>query len=63
MRRDTLRVVAALPGQNIGPEFKPEEVEGTYRLVRRIYASVSEGGTGEELLPLEKRVSNTFQLE
>ena len=61
-RADTLRVRAALPGQDAAPTFEPGEIAGTYRLVQAIYASADDDGLGRDPLPLEARVSNPFEL-
>lgn len=55
--RDTFFVHGAFPGQRIVPEFVTD-VEGTYRLVRSIYADPE----GEDVLPDSVRTSNTFEL-
>lgn len=62
-RRDTLRVVGFLPGQNTMPTFDTA-VEGTYRLRWEIYAGQTDEDfpVGGDLLPLEQQVSNTFEV-
>lgn len=67
-RRDTFHVAAALPGQNVAPVFDADEIEGTYRLRREVYRKTGPTPADDlvpptELLSLEKRVSNTFELE
>lgn len=61
-RPDTLRLYAPFPGQNYAPEFEADEVPGTYRLVQEIYAGSDGDGQGRDLLPLEARASNPFEL-
>lgn len=59
--RYTFRMHASLR-PNTYPKFEAEEVEGTYRLIWGIHTSYENGGPADSLLPLEKRVSNTFRL-
>jgi hypothetical protein len=55
--RDTFKVEAFLPGNNIRPELKVDvqEIEGVYRLVHVLSGQ-------NRPLPLEARVSNEFTL-
>jgi hypothetical protein len=55
--RDTFKVEAFLPGNNIRPELKVDlkEIEGVYRLVHVLSRQ-------NQPLPLEARVSNEFTL-
>ena len=64
VRRDTLQVQGFLPGQNAGPEFETD-VEGTYRLHLRLYSSLTDERSplGKDLVPLEERVSNPFEVD
>lgn len=55
--RDTLWVEGFLPGYNAAPTFNTE-VDGTYRLVRRVYLDPD----GKTVLPAALRTSNTFQV-
>ena len=58
--RDTLRVRAGLPSDNIYPKFETLPVEGTYRLV----LGVDRTEDPEQIVPtpLGERVSNPFEL-
>jgi hypothetical protein len=63
--RDTLQVYGFFPGQNIYPEFLTD-VEGTYRLKKRIYSDPdtfedSEEWSNHKLAP-ELRISNIFRV-
>lgn len=55
--RDTLHLYAFFRGQSILPDFKTD-VDGTYRLVRSIYADPE----GDHPLDEELRTSNAFEL-
>ena len=59
--RDSLQVVAFDPGQNAGPEFLLDGVDGTYRLIwhRARWGSEEAGATS---MPVRLRVSNSFRL-
>lgn len=63
--RDTLQVYGVFPGQNTYPEFLTD-VEGTYRLKKRIYSDPETFENSEEwsenLLRKDLRISNTFQV-
>ncbi len=65
-RRDTLQVYGFFPGQNIYPEFLTD-VEGTYRLKKRIYSDPdtfeNSGEWSNHKLDPELRISNTFQVK
>jgi hypothetical protein len=62
----TFQVVAGMPGTNYLPRFSVSEIPGTYRVLWEIF----HGAAGEpshpvitrDPLPVEKEVSNTFQL-
>lgn len=60
---DTLHVWGALPGYNVGPAFKSEDVEGVYRIVMHevVFHYEDRPGFGDSV-PLEYRVSNSFVL-
>jgi hypothetical protein len=64
-RRDTLQVYGFFPGQNIYPEFLTD-VEGTYRLKKRIYSDPdtfeNSGEWSDHKLDRELRISNTFRV-
>jgi hypothetical protein len=64
VREDTLHVVARLSGEDVAPTFETD-VPGTYRLQRQIYSRLTDERppTGEALVPLERRISNTFVVE
>ena len=47
---------------NTFPRFGAEEVAGTYRLKWELHTEYEEGEPAYDLLPLEKRISNTFDL-
>ena len=55
----TVPVMGYLPGQNAAPTFDTE-VEGTYRLLWTVYTA--DEPREDALLPLDQRVSNTFEL-
>ncbi len=60
----TFEMHAGLRSNNLHPKFKPDEVEGVYRLAWEIYRTWqpdNRPGLGT-LLPLEQRISNTFRL-
>lgn len=62
---NTLQVVAGRPGTNVAPTFEVEDIDGTYRLVWHGLVhdyDQDRQGFGEPL-PLDERVSNTFQLD
>jgi hypothetical protein len=63
VRRDTARVEGFLPGQSAGPVFHTS-IEGTYRLKREIYSSLTDEKypLGKDTLSVDRRVSNAFQL-
>jgi hypothetical protein len=57
----TYHVVAAhVP--NTFPRFEVPEIPGTYRLVWNAFRLMTPGGDLRDQLPLEQRLSNTFQL-
>ncbi|KPK79411.1 MAG: hypothetical protein AMS25_12695 [Gemmatimonas sp. SM23_52] len=61
---DTLHVWGALPGHNVGPAFKSEDVKGVYRIVMHqvvFHYDENSAGFGDPV-PLEYRVSNAFAL-
>lgn len=63
----TLRVDAARPGRSLAlPRFQVEPVDGTYRLVYRVYVDPEQGtaqpADDARLLPEERRVSNPFAI-
>jgi hypothetical protein len=61
---DFLRLWGALPGNNAGPEFKSDDVEGVYRLVifTVVFNYDAYGPSWGDPVPLEYRVSNSFFL-
>lgn len=64
--RDTLQVYGVFPGQNAAPEFLTD-VEGKYRLEKRIYSDPETFENSEDwsenLLSRDLRISNTFQVK
>ncbi len=62
---DTVHVWGALPGHNAGPEFKSDDVEGTYRIVMHnaVFNYDSDRQGFGDPVPLEYRVSNHFVLD
>lgn len=63
----TMRINAGMPGTSLMPRFSVSEVPGTYRVLWEVFAGV-EGNPRQptpvkDLLPLEWRVSNEFQME
>jgi hypothetical protein len=63
--RATLQIWGALPGRNYGPEFRSDDIEGTYRivldyLVTRYAANRYPFG---DSVPLKLRYSNSFFLD
>ncbi|MGH7490784.1 MAG: hypothetical protein ACREOO_00165 [bacterium] len=64
---NSLKVAAFTPSSEYEPKFQVDNISGTYRLVWPIYERLNPNGYQEEsgwgkLLPLEKRVSNTFEI-
>jgi hypothetical protein len=62
----TIVIWGALPGGNMAPTFRRAELDGTYRIVlgsvvHNYDSSYSAGRFGDPV-PIEHRVSNTFQL-
>jgi hypothetical protein len=62
----TMRIVAGMPGTTFVPRFIVSDVPGTYRVLWEVFAGV-EGNPREpvpvkDLLPMEHRVSNPFEL-
>jgi len=62
----TMRIIAGMPGTTLVPRFIVSEVPGTYRVLWEVFAGV-EGNPRDpvpvkDLLPLEHRVSNPFEL-
>lgn len=61
---DTLHIFGGDPSENVAPEFRVEEIDGLYRLVWSARSSYDPDAQGfGELLPLEQRISNAFELE
>lgn len=63
--QDTLKVYGVFPGQSTYPEFLTD-VEGEYRLEKRIYSNPetfeNSGEWNENMLNRDLRISNTFQV-
>ncbi len=62
--RYTYRVAGGQPEANFFPKFQVREIEGTYRVVWEIYGDWKgrDARAREDLLPLEQRTSNPFQV-
>ena len=62
----TMRIVAGMPGTTYAPRFIVSEVPGTYRVLWEVFAGVQGDARQpvpvKDLLPLEQRISNEFQL-
>lgn len=63
--RDTLWIAAGAFGSNTGPQFDRADPSGTYRVVHGAAQSSynPDGPPFGELLPLEARTSNSFELK
>jgi hypothetical protein len=61
---DTVHVWGALPGDDVWPQFKSDDVEGVYRIVIHSVFWQTEDwqGVGDQV-PLRYRVSNPFVLD
>jgi hypothetical protein len=55
-------IVAGPPGTRIAPQFKVSSIDGLYRMVWNVYQELRPDGTLGELLPFERRVSNSFTI-
>jgi len=59
---DTLHVWGALPGQNVGPAFDTDDLDGVYRIVWGSAFFFSRDDVYGSQLPLDARISNEFIL-
>jgi hypothetical protein len=62
----TMQILAGMPGTTYVPRFIVSEVPGTYRVLWEVFAAVDGDARKpvpvKDLLPLELRVSNPFEL-
>lgn len=63
-RHDTIGVFGGFPESNGVPQFEVDEIDGIYRLVivAAFWAYDHDGPTRGELIPLERRASNAFEI-